>query len=71
MNPNFEYSLHHWSGSDDVNSLFQWISKTGKISNNEMFNTFNMGIGMVIATSDPNALSKSLSRVQCASLSSV
>ena len=29
--------------------IFQWIQKNGKIEDREMFKTFNMGIGMIVA----------------------
>ncbi len=32
-----------------VPPIFQWLAETGNISEEEMFNTFNMGIGFAIA----------------------
>ena len=60
MNPDFEYCLDNWKGSESVNQKFQWIMKTGCVSPDEMFKTFNMGIGMVIATGSPRALIEKL-----------
>lgn len=38
----------------DTPLIFNMISRAADISEQEMFNTFNMGIGMVIATSSPD-----------------
>lgn len=35
--------------------VFQWLQKTGEVENNEMYRTFNMGIGMVAAVDCTNA----------------
>jgi phosphoribosylformylglycinamidine cyclo-ligase len=35
---------HSWS----VPPIFDWIAKTGNISDADMFSTFNMGIGFVV-----------------------
>lgn len=43
-------------GSWEIPSVFEWIEKTGGIDKEEMFHTFNMGIGMVLALS-PNEAS--------------
>lgn len=32
----------------DVPELFRWLQKAGNVSDDEMFRTFNMGIGMII-----------------------
>ena len=42
---------------DDVRVLpiFDLIEKTGKISRREMFNTFNMGVGMTVVVSKEDA----------------
>jgi len=39
------------SSSWEIPSLFTWISQQGNIKTEEMFRTFNMGIGMVIIVS--------------------
>ena len=36
-------------------SIFSFIQKEGKISDQEMYRTFNMGIGMVLIVSDPES----------------
>ncbi|MFW5812764.1 MAG: phosphoribosylformylglycinamidine cyclo-ligase [Fibrobacterota bacterium] len=35
--------------------IFQYLQKTGNVENNEMFRTFNMGIGMALVVSSENA----------------
>lgn len=42
-------------GSWDVQPIFQLIQKVGKISEHDMYNTFNMGIGMVLALDPKDA----------------
>lgn len=41
--------------SFDIPPIFNVIQKTGKISERDMFNTFNMGIGMCVAINAENA----------------
>ena len=58
---NIPRSLPHGLGAkikmDDVKVLpiFDLIEKTGKISRREMFNTFNMGVGMTVVVSKEDA----------------
>jgi phosphoribosylformylglycinamidine cyclo-ligase len=35
--------------------IYRWLQKTGNVERDEMYHTFNMGIGMVIATTPQNA----------------
>ncbi|GAA4869511.1 phosphoribosylformylglycinamidine cyclo-ligase [Paenibacillus vulneris] len=42
-------------GSWPILPIFQLMQKDGNISNNDMFRTFNMGIGMVIVVSEEQA----------------
>ncbi len=46
-------------GSWDILPVFSFLEKHGQINHREMFNIFNMGIGMVIALSE-NEVSKAL-----------
>ena len=41
--------------SFEIPEIFKLISSTGRISQRDMFNTFNMGIGMVIVVSKDEA----------------
>ena len=58
---NIPRSIPHGLGAkikmDDVRVLpiFDLIEKTGKISRREMFNTFNMGVGMTVVVSKEDA----------------
>ena len=48
--------LHHIEkNSWRVPEIFSWLQEKGKISEDEMFKVFNMGIGLVIALSDKDA----------------
>lgn len=35
--------------------IFEWIQKTGNVPEEEMFKTFNMGVGMILVTDEENA----------------
>lgn len=35
-------------GSWEIPPLFQWLEQAGQVAEEEMFRTFNMGVGMVI-----------------------
>lgn len=49
-------------GSWDLPPLFRWLQRAGGVSDEEMFRTFNMGVGMVIvvAPEDASAALKAL-----------
>ncbi|MCI4358583.1 MAG: phosphoribosylformylglycinamidine cyclo-ligase [Thermoplasmata archaeon] len=53
------FVLDHWPV---VPSLFRWIQELGAVASNEMFQTFNMGIGFAIV-SRPRRLSETLRRL--------
>ena len=38
----------------DWPAIFKWIQSTGKISNDEMYRTFNCGVGMVVCVPEKN-----------------
>ena len=42
-------------GSWEINTIFNLIQKYGKISDQEMFNVFNMGIGLVVVATEENS----------------
>ncbi len=42
-------------GTWDVLPIFQFIQARGNVDESEMFRTFNMGIGMILAVSPENA----------------
>ena len=39
-------------------SIFELIRKTGDISEHDMYNTFNMGVGMAVVVTRPNMRTK-------------
>ncbi len=45
-------------GSWPILPVFKFLEKYGKVNHREMFNIYNMGIGMVIAVEDENAAKK-------------
>ena len=46
-------------GSWEILPVFKFLEKHGKIAHREMFNIFNMGVGMVIAL-DPSEAQKAI-----------
>ena len=54
-------------GSWEINPIFNLIQKYGKISDQEMFNVFNMGIGLVVVATEENS-EKILSECKNASI---
>jgi phosphoribosylformylglycinamidine cyclo-ligase len=45
LHPKVSFHLDHWP---EVPALFRWIQKLGGLSDEEMFQTFNMGVGFVL-----------------------
>jgi phosphoribosylformylglycinamidine cyclo-ligase len=43
------------AGSWTPDPIFTWMQKTGRVENREMYRTFNMGIGMVLAVKPSDA----------------
>ena len=52
-------------GDWDIPQVFEWLEKTGGISKDEMYNTFNMGIGMVLALDPSDAAALLEQRKDC------
>jgi phosphoribosylformylglycinamidine cyclo-ligase len=48
LHPKVAFVLDRWP---EVPALFRWIQRLGGLSDEEMFQTFNMGIGFVLAVS--------------------
>ena len=48
-----EININSWQ----VPPIFKWLAETGKVSEEAMFNTFNMGIGFTLIVSPENASS--------------
>lgn len=48
-------SVKIYTNSWDILPIFRWLSEAGNVSNEAMFNTFNMGIGFVVIVSPQQA----------------
>ena len=53
INENLDAIINY--GSWEINPIFNLIQKYGKISDREMFNVFNMGIGLVVVSTEENS----------------
>jgi len=60
MNTNLNYSLNNWPITGEVPELFETLRKRSQNCWEEMFRTFNMGIGFVLATDRPIIISQAL-----------
>ena len=47
--------IHVEEGTWEILPIFRFLEKYGKIEHREMFNIFNMGIGMVLALDESEA----------------
>lgn len=59
LHPRVSYVLDHWP---KIPSLFGWVQSLGSISDQEMFQTFNMGVGFVVVVA-PTRLSETRRRL--------
>ena len=50
INPQFDYLLNNLPGDHEIPALFSWIKNISGLAQSELYQTFNMGLGMVIAT---------------------
>ena len=57
INDNFQYVIEN---PVPVPSVFDWLQQRGDVENNEMYRTFNMGMGMIMIV-DKNDADKSVS----------
>lgn len=51
------YHAHVQRGSWPVLPIFSWLQQLGNVEEKDMYNTFNMGIGLVIVI-DPSEVDK-------------
>jgi phosphoribosylformylglycinamidine cyclo-ligase len=49
LNPGVEFVLHRWP---TVPPLFRWLQEQGGLSDEELFQTFNAGVGFVVVVDD-------------------
>jgi phosphoribosylformylglycinamidine cyclo-ligase len=50
-NQSIQVKLNSW----EIPAIFRWLAQTGKVSQDSMFDTFNMGIGFVVLVSPEQA----------------
>lgn len=50
-NQSIQVQLNSW----EIPAIFRWLAETGKVSQDAMFDTFNMGIGFVVLVSPEQA----------------
>ncbi len=50
-NQSIQVKLNSW----EIPAIFRWLAQTGKVSQDAMFDTFNMGIGFVVLVSPEQA----------------
>ena len=60
MNEGFDYELDNLPGLDDIPTVFGEMVRRSGLDGAELYQTFNMGLGLVIATDKPDALKTAL-----------
>ena len=56
MNPSLDYHIHSIPGRDDLPASFRVVVERTGLPRRELYRTFNMGVGMVLATHCPEDL---------------
>lgn len=60
INEGFDYHLNFLPSFDEIPAIFSEMKKRSNLASGELYTTFNMGIGLVIATNSPNEIMDSL-----------
>lgn len=60
MNEGFDYVIDALPQMDDIPPVFAPLAERSGLTAAELYQTFNMGIGFVIATNDPHAVTQKL-----------
>jgi phosphoribosylformylglycinamidine cyclo-ligase len=60
INDKFNYNIDKMPSRNDIPEFMNEVFERSKLSNEELYKTFNMGIGMVLVTSTPELVSKKL-----------
>ncbi len=60
INEGFDYHLSYLPTFEEIPSIFKELAKRSNLPSNELYLTFNMGIGLVIATNSPNEVMDTL-----------
>jgi phosphoribosylformylglycinamidine cyclo-ligase len=63
LNDKFDYQLSSLPSLDELPECFATISERSKLPANELYSTFNMGVGMVVITDSPKKASTLLSKL--------
>ncbi|OFZ22045.1 MAG: phosphoribosylformylglycinamidine cyclo-ligase [Bdellovibrionales bacterium RIFOXYA1_FULL_36_14] len=63
MNSNFDYVIENLPDFDEIPPIFSILKNLGNLDLKEMYQTFNMGIGLTIVTDNPKCLTTSLDRM--------
>ena len=62
VNKNFDYKITSLPGLDDISPLFSILKKRSKLEDKELYRTFNMGMGIVLSTDQPEKVLSMLDR---------
>lgn len=62
MNKNFNYMIENPPKMDEIPEVFKMAQERSELPANELYRTFNMGVGFVIATSNPEKLHNILTK---------
>lgn len=60
INPAMDYTLNNLPSLDEIPSIFSILKERSGLADSELYRTFNMGIGFVIATDRPNEVCASI-----------
>jgi len=60
MNKNFDYQVEALPSLDEAPEIFSVLKERSGLDDKELYTTFNMGVGFVIATSSPNEIMDTL-----------
>ena len=63
MNANFDYVIDNVPGFDEIPPIFSILKELGNLDLKEMYQTFNMGVGLTIVTDDPKNITASLNKM--------
>lgn len=56
VNQQCDYVIDNFPSLDEVPPIFKTLSDQSKLSEHELFKTFNMGVGMCVVTTDPEGV---------------
>jgi len=62
INDSFDYIVDSFPSFEEIPSIFQTLAERSALPPEELYRTFNMGVGMVVITSDPEAVLQNCSR---------